>query len=92
MGCVYITTDLQPVNPDVQAALVGEDCSPIVLGFGFGHNTVANAQRDNILRADERFEGFQRLTTPITKVRVISLEESTMLLFGQRCLKVTGEP
>jgi hypothetical protein len=59
-GCVSISTDLQPVNQDVQPALVGEDCSPIVLGFGFGHNTVAQAQRDN-LRGDGKFEGFGRI-------------------------------
>ncbi len=91
IGCVNITTDLTPVNPDVQAILVGRDCSYIVLGFGFGHNTVANAQRENTWLAEERFEGFQRASTPITKIRVISLEETTMWLFGERCVKVTGE-
>jgi hypothetical protein len=66
-------------NPQVQAVLVGRDCSPILLGFGFGHNTVAQAQRDNV-QASQPFEGFQRGTIPITKIRVISLQEAT--LFG----------
>ena len=90
-GCVSITTDLQPVNADVQPALVGEDCSPIVLGFGFGHNTVATAQRDSIRRA-EKFEGFQQISTPITKIRVVRYVENTLVMFGTRCLEVVGEP
>jgi hypothetical protein len=91
MGCVNITTDLQRINRDVQDVLVGRDCSPILLGFGFGHNTVAQAQRDNV-QVSNRFEGFQRLTTPITKIRMISLTEATLFFFGERCVEVTGEP
>jgi hypothetical protein len=90
-GCVSISTDLQPVNPDVQPALVGEDCSPIVLGFGFGHNTVAQAQKDN-LRGEGKFDGFGRVSTPITKIRVTRYVENTMVFFGTRCVEVVGEP
>jgi hypothetical protein len=89
-GCVDIETDLLPVDASVQPLLVGRDCSPIVLGFGFGHNTVEQAKRTDLQRASDEFEG--TITTPITKIRVISLEEFNLVLAGVRCLKVIGEP
>ena len=90
-ACVDIETDLLPVDTSVEPVLVGRDCSPIVLGFGFGHNTVEQASRTDLKRASDEFEGMN-ITTPITKVRVISLEEFSMVLAGVRCLKVIGEP
>ena len=33
-GCINITTELQPSNADVKAVLLGEDCTPIILGMG----------------------------------------------------------
>ena len=90
-ACVDIETDLLPVDTSVEPVLVGRDCSPIVLGFGFGHNTVEQASRTDLKRAADEFEGMN-ITTPITKVRVITLEEFSMVLAGVRCLKVIGEP
>ena len=37
-GCINITTELQPSNTDVQGVLLGEDCTPVVLGVGLGTN------------------------------------------------------
>jgi hypothetical protein len=90
-ACVDIETDLLPVDTSVEPVLVGRDCSPIVLGFGFGHNTVEQARRTDLKHAADEFEGMN-ITTPITKVRVISLEEFSMVLAGVRCVKVIGEP
>jgi hypothetical protein len=90
-ACVDIETDLLPVDTSVEPVLVGRDCSPIVLGFGFGHNTVEQARRTDLKHAADEFEGMN-ITTPITKIRVISLEEFSMVLAGVRCVKVIGEP
>ena len=45
-GCINITTELQPSNADVKGVLMGEDCTPIVLGMGLGANTIEGAQKD----------------------------------------------
>jgi hypothetical protein len=90
-ACVDIETDLLPVDTSVESVLVGRDCIPIVLGFGFGHNTVEQAKRTDLKRAADEFDGMN-ITTPITKVRLLSLEEFYMVLAGVRCLKVVGEP
>ncbi len=90
-GCIDIETDLLPVDTSVQPVLVGRDCTPIVLGFGFGHNTVEQAKRNDLKRSGDEFEGMD-ITTPITKIRVVSLEEFNLVLAGVRCLKVVGEP
>ena len=51
-GCINITTELQPSNADVQGVLMGEDCSPIVLGMGLGTNTIENALKDGRPKGD----------------------------------------
>lgn len=90
-GCIDIETDLLPVDTSVQPVVVGRDCTPIVLGFGFGHNTIEQAKRTDLKRSGDEFDGMD-VTTPITKVRVASLEEFNLVLAGVRCLKVVGEP
>ena len=45
-GCINITTELQPSNTDVQSILLGEDCTPVVLGVGLGTNTIEGAKKD----------------------------------------------
>ena len=45
-GCINITTGLKPSNPDVKGVLMGEDCTPIVLGMGLGTNTIEGAKKD----------------------------------------------
>ncbi len=93
-GCVIMSTSLQPVNESVNAVLTGEDCNTVLLGFGFGHSTVEQAQRTNVGPADmDSFDRSRHLVkTPITKIRVITLYEEYALLGGQRCLQVVGEP
>jgi hypothetical protein len=94
-GCINITNELQPNNADVQAALMGEDCTPIVLGFGLGTNTVDKAQKDGRPYEDAgEFRGRIKLnrTTTITRIRTIQLTEFYVLLVGSRCIQVIGEP
>jgi hypothetical protein len=90
-GCVDISTDLQPVNPSVNPVLMGEDCVQIILGFGFGHNTVEGAQK-NVHPVDKSRYMTYANVSPITKIRVITLYESYGLVGGERCLQVVGEP
>jgi hypothetical protein len=91
-GCVKIVTNLQPVNSSVNAVLVGEDCTPIVFGIGFGHNTVERAQQTDVRPVDKSRYATSDIKTPITKIRVTSLNETYALIVGERCLEVVGEP
>jgi hypothetical protein len=94
-GCINITTELQPSNPDVKGVLMGEDCTPIVLGMGLGTNTIENALKDG--RPEEDVGEFRpriklNSRTPITRIRMIQLSEFYVLLVGSRCIQVLGEP
>ena len=95
-GCINITNELQPSNPDVKAVLHGEDCTPIVLGTGLGTNTIENAKKDGrpLGVVDEEFRDRIKLNrrTPITRIRTIQLTDFYVLLIGSSCLQVLGEP
>jgi hypothetical protein len=94
-GCINITTELQPSNTEVQSVLMGEDCTPIVLGMGLGTNTVENAQKDGRPYGDVgEFRSRIKLNrrTTITRIRTIQLSEFYVLLVGSRCIQVLGEP
>lgn len=94
-GCINISTELQPTNADVQAVLMGEDCTPIVLGMGLGTNTIENALKDGRPYGDVgEFRTRIKLNrrTTITRIRTIQLSEFYVLLIGSRCVQVLGEP
>ena len=94
-ACINITNELQPNNSDVQAVLMGEDCTPIVLGLGFGTNTIENALKDGRPYGDVgEFRSRIHLNrrTNITRIRTIQLTEFYILLIGSRCIQVIGEP
>ena len=94
-GCINITTELQPSNPDVKDALMGEDCTPIVLGLGLGTNRVEHALKDGRPYGDiEAFRSRVKLNgrTTIARIRTIQLTEFYVLLVGSRCVQVVGEP
>jgi hypothetical protein len=94
-GCINISTEVQPTNADIQGVLLGEDCSPIVLGLGFGTNTIENAVKDGRPYGDVgEFRGRIKLNqrTTITRIRTIQLTEFYVLLVGSRCVQVIGEP
>jgi hypothetical protein len=94
-GCINITTELQPSNTDVKGVLMGEDCTPIVLGMGLGTNTIENAKKDGRPYGDiGEFRSRIKLNrrTTITHIRTIQLTEFYILLVGSRCIQVVGEP
>ena len=94
-GCINITTELQPSNPDVKDALMGEDCTPIVLGLGLGTNRIEHALKDGRPYGDiEPFRSRVKLNgrTTIARIRTIQLTEFYVLLVGSRCVQVVGEP
>ena len=94
-ACINITNELQPSNSGVQAVLMGEDCTPIVLGFGLGTNTIENALKDGRPYGDVGgFRGRIKVnrTTTIARIRTIQLTEFYVLLIGSRCVQVIGEP
>ena len=94
-GCINITNELQPSNPDVKGVLMGEDCSPIVLGMGLGTNTIENAKKDGRLMGDAgEFRPRIRLNdrTAISRIRTIQITDFYVLLVGSSCLQVIGEP
>ena len=90
-GCINIDTRLQPIDPAVQAVVTGEDCSYIILGLGAGTNTVEQAMANGLMRRDpERPECVEKRA--VKRIRSITLGEGQILLFGSRCVTVTGEP
>jgi len=56
-GCINIDTNLQPTDPSIKPTVRGEDCTAIILGLGFGTNTVEQAMdKGRISRNPERPE------------------------------------
>jgi hypothetical protein len=88
-GCISIRTELQPPNAAVKPVLEGSDCTPIILGIGIGTNTYANALHDG-----QPHGSYQSLTPSqtIKSIHSARLDEGAFLMFGSRCLEVTGEP
>ncbi len=94
-GCLNITNELEPSHPDVKAVLMGEDCTPIVLGMGLGTNTIENAKKDGRLLGDAgEFRARIHLNnrTPIKRIRTIQITDFYVLLVGSSCIQVVGEP
>ena len=94
-GCINITTELQPSNPEVKGILMGEDCTPIVLGMGLGTNTIEGAKKDGRPLGDMgEFRARIKLNdrTPISRIRTIQITDFYVLLVGSSCLQVLGEP
>jgi hypothetical protein len=94
-GCINITSELQPSDPDVKDVLMGEDCTPIVLGLGLGKNRIEYAMKDGRPYGDiAEFRSRVNLNrrTTITRIRTIQLTEFYVLLLGSRCVQVIGEP
>ena len=94
-GCINITNELQPSNPDVQGILIGEDCTPVVLGLGLGTNTIEGAKKDGRLLGEAgEFRSRIKLNdrTPISRIRTIQMTDFYILLVGSSCIQVIGEP
>jgi hypothetical protein len=94
-GCINLTNELQPSNPDVKAVLIGADCTTIVLGMGLGTNTIEAAKQDGRILGDAgEFRSRIKLNdrTAITRIRTIQLTDFYILLFGSSCIQVVGEP
>jgi hypothetical protein len=94
-GCINITTEVQPSNTDVKGVLIGEDCTPIVLGMGLGTNTIEHAKRDGRMIGDAgEFRSRIHLNdrTAISRIRTIQITNFYILLVGSSCLQVLGEP
>ena len=94
-GCINITTELQPSNADVKGVLMGEDCTPIVLGMGLGTNTIEGAQKDGRPMGDVgEFRSRIKLNdrTPIKRIRTLQLTNFYILLVGSSCIQAIGEP
>ena len=94
-GCINITNELQPTNADVQGVLMGEDCTPIVLGMGLGTNTIEAAKKDGRLVGDAgEFRAHIKLNdrTSISRIRTVQMTEFYILLLGSSCIQVLGEP
>jgi len=94
-ACINITNELQPSNPDVQGILIGEDCTPVVLGIGLGTNTIEGAKKDGRLLGEAgEFRSRIKLNdrTPISRIRTIQMTDFYVLLVGSSCIQVIGEP
>ena len=91
-GCINITNEVQPSNSDVQAVLMGEDCTPIVFGMGL---TIETAKKDGrVLGEPGEFRSRIKLNdrTTITRIRTVQMTDFYVLLVGSSCIQVLGEP
>lgn len=86
-GCINISTRLQPEDPAVSPLLKGEDCVPIVFGFGWGTNTIERAMEEAGKPNLDKPAG-----KPIKRVHTVQFTDTTVVWFGERCIEVTGEP
>ena len=91
-GCINITTHLAPVHQEVKATLFGDDCNPIIFGFGYGTSTVEAATRNARVGGGLSDRDFGFVPKTIRVVRSIALRDFYALGFGERCIEVTGEP
>lgn len=95
-GCINITTELQPANPTVRPVIEGHDCTPIIAGIGIGTNRMAAAtigtRATETRTAIDPHRSSTPTSIPITKIHSVAIEEIQFLIFGGRCLLVTGEP
>ena len=76
----------------VKATLFGDDCIPIIFGFGYGTSTVEAATRNARPGGGTSDRDFDFVPKTIRVVRSISLRDFYALGFGERCIEVTGEP
>ena len=91
-GCVNINTRLQPEDTSVKEVLVGRDCVPIIFGFGIGTATFEQAKANGQPFGTSGGYYTPKPRTSIVKVRRVESSESAVLMFGERCVEVTGEP
>jgi len=89
-GCMQIRTELQLKNADVKPLLEGRDCLPIIGGLGFGTNTVEEAMRHGV-PVDQESYYIGHKATPIRRIHSVSALDTYFIMFGDRCLLVTGE-
>jgi len=96
-GCYSIETQTRAIDHTVPAVATGADCSPIILGIGFGTNTVQRATLQKRVPDvwesawwDPRWWDTRYAPFSIVKIRSVAVLEQQALLFGQRCVVVTG--
>ncbi len=92
-GCISIDARLQPADESVKPEKKGSDCAPIFFGLGGGVISVENAMAKQVRVPDVKDPEVTRIVrTPyITKIRSIELQDTSFLIFGSRCIEVTGE-
>ena len=90
-GCMHITTHLQQDNPAITPILEGRDCVALLLGLGWGTNTVDRAMLQGG-PPGRYFDSRIKYATRITRLHSLAVNDSYFLLAGYRCLVVTGEP
>ncbi len=92
-GCISIDARLQPVDESVKPEKKGSDCAPIFFGLGGGVISVDNAMAKQVRVPDAKDPEITRIVrTPyISKIRSIELQDTSFLIFGSRCIEVTGE-
>ena len=83
-GCMNITLQVQPEQPDAKAVLTGSDCVPILFGFAFGTATVEGARYKTTSPGEW-------VGKPIRTIRTVRISYEYYLIAGSWCVEVTGE-
>jgi len=89
-GCMQIRTELQMKNPEVKPLLKGRDCVTLIMGLGYGANTIEEALKHGIpADSDDRYT--PRIRATIKRIHSIALIEEYFIIAGERCILVEGE-
>ena len=85
-GCVDLSLRTQPVDTNVEAELIGEDCAGFFFGLGGGTITIERAMAKGYRHGGHYEEGAHQ----IKQIRSVELTESAFLFFGSTCVRVVG--
>lgn len=93
-GCSSITYEMAPPSQGVAETLEGSSCAPIIFGLGFGtlrvSEAMATAHRRTVDGENAPTAGTLSVR-PITRVKVVEMQENMFLVFGSKCLTVRGD-
>lgn len=88
-GCQNVTMNVTPPNLySGQAIREASDCVPMAFGLSFGEASVESALKQRVIKIGEPYDAHRE---PIMKLHSIALHDYVFLMFGARCVEVTGE-
>lgn len=88
-GCQNVTLNVTPPNLySGQAIREASDCVPMFFSLSYGEASVEGALKQRVIKIGEPYDAPRE---HITKLHSIALHDYLFLMFGARCVEVTGE-